>query len=137
MRIIILLLLALLILVVLVVSDFFIVRIIKNKIKAINSDIQKITKFTPISFHSTLIAGLLFWIIPLTLLPKTLNLEYRVLLTLMYWLFLVCTYKWYYLKKIPRLLVYQVIIFMFVTAFIFGAILIPIVTLINDNSVLL
>lgn len=132
MRIILILLVSLLLLSILFLSDFFLSNLIRKKIEECNTESAKHAGFTAISPYKTAFFASLFWLIPLSLLPESLKLEYRVGATLLYWLLLSFSLFTYLHKRTTSQLAKKSLPFWLTPAFLSGFLFVPIFVLLKD-----
>ncbi len=125
MRIIIILILSLLFLLVLFVSDFFLTNVIKEKVNECNRQTQEHNNFKAVTLFKIILLSALVWLLPLELLPEAFKLEYKIILTLLYWSILFFLIFYYLSKKTTSLLAQKSWALLVIPAFISGIIIVP------------
>ncbi len=86
MRLLIGVLLVLILVVLLDYSDFFLTRFIRKRVGEINENALKSFGYKPINRLSLSMASLLFWLPPIYFISNSLLLEYKILVTILYWI---------------------------------------------------
>lgn len=99
MRTILILSIAVLLVILLDYSDFFLTRLIRDRIEKINNQAVQVFAYKPISILNTALTSLLFWLPPFYLLPDPLLLEYKIMLTIIYWAVVSICLTFYLRKK--------------------------------------
>jgi hypothetical protein len=134
MRIIIILIFSLFLVVLLFLSDFFLTNIIKEKINEINHQSQKKGNFKAVSILKIIVLSLLVWLVPLSLLPATVKLEYQIIITLSYWFILFFLMFNYLAQKTTRQLAKKCLPFLAAPALLSGIVFVPLFVILKELS---
>lgn len=132
MRIIILLILGLLIFSLLYLSDFFLSNIIKEKINECNRETQEQKNFKAVSLLKIIFLGTIFWLIPLAFFPEGVKLEYKILLTLFYWLIVSLLVFQYLVHKTTIIIAKKCIPLLVLPALLSGVFFVPLYVISKD-----
>lgn len=110
----------------LVYSDFYYTRRVKEAIATLNDKAEKRFHFRPLGFPLCTVMSLLFWIPSYYILTCFLLLEYRLLLTIVYFgVVTVCIYFYNRWRASARI-AWQSLPFMLVFTFVTGIVILPI-----------
>lgn len=92
----------LLLVIILDYTDSFLTRWVRNRMSEINNRSLRSFAYKPLNRLIILIMSLLFWLPPIYLLDKKLFLEYKIIITITYWVGLSFALAFYIRKKSSR-----------------------------------
>ncbi|MFP3983194.1 MAG: hypothetical protein ACLFV2_05830 [Desulfurivibrionaceae bacterium] len=131
MRTVLILSIAILLVIILDYSDFFLTRLIRDRIEKINNQAVRVFAYKPISILNTALTSLLFWVPPLYLLPEPLLLEYKIMVTIIYWAIVSTCLTFYLRKKSSHKISLQALPFIVCFAVAAGVFLGPVLKVVN------
>ncbi len=131
MRSLFILFIAVLLVVILDYSDFFLTRLIRNRITEINEHASRSFAYKPLSRPNLFITALLFWFPPFYLLGDNLILEYKIFITILYWTGVSILLIYYLRKRSSKKTARESLPFLISFAVASGLFLGPVFTAIN------
>ena len=121
-------------LIIIATGDFYVTHILRKRVHAINQAAQKSGIRKLITWKNVIALSALLWIIPLTLMSNTTNLEYRILITLSYWLIIVISLREYLIRKtIPKKIIREAFLYLLLPSISLGVIVVQTLVFFQDT----
>ena len=106
-------------------GDFYLSNRLKQAISDINRQSRDGFGVTPLSTWSFLLTTVLLWAPPFLLPGSLLRLEYRIMITIVYWVLLILGGRWLLQKKTSRAIAGRALPVLLVIGFVTGVLLTP------------
>ena len=117
-------------------SDLYLTRTIKNFISSTNDLADKTSSFRPFTLISTTVTTLLLWLPPFLFASPQVKLEYRLMLTIAYWLFFSFLLRLFMVQKTSLKIAKQSWPALLAICFILGLLLAPALAMIRESLIL-